>query len=77
LTILKNQRIICASLNAGFMRSSELLNIKISDLIFEETYLAIFVEGSKTDECRDGSWIMIAKSGTCLCSVRNSLLYIE
>lgn len=53
---IKNQRIICASLLAfaGFMRSSELLNVRLSDLIFEEKYMAIFVEGSKTDKYRDG-----------------------
>lgn len=76
---LKNQRIICACLLAfsGFMRSSELLNIRVSDIAFDQDYVAIFMESSKTDKYRDGSWILIAKTGTCLCPVTNLKKYIE
>ena len=76
---LKNQRVICACLlgYSGFMRSSELLNIKVSDIVFDQNYMAIFIESSKTDKYRDGSWIMIAKTGTCLCPVTNVKKYIE
>ena len=58
---LKNQRIICACLLecAGFMRSSEILNIKVADIVFDQTFMAVFIESSKTDKYRDGSWIMI------------------
>ena len=70
---VKNQRIICACLVAfsGFLRSSELLSIKISDIVFNSSYMAIFIECSKTDKYRDGAWIMIAKTGTELCPVEN------
>ena len=70
---VKNQRIICACLVAfsGFLRSSELLSIKISDIVFNSSYMAIFIECSKTDKYRDGAWIMIAKTGTKLCPVEN------
>ncbi|XP_053391932.1 uncharacterized protein LOC128554660 [Mercenaria mercenaria] len=70
---LKNQRIICACLVAfsGFMRSSELLHIKVSDIQFYQSFMTIFVESSKTDRYRDGSWITIAKTEICLCPVVN------
>ena len=70
---LKNQRMICACLVAfsGFLRSSELLNIRISDIVFNVSYMAIFIECSKTDKYRDGAWVMIAKTGTKLCPVEN------
>ena len=42
---------------AGFMRSSELSNIKVSDCVFDSNYMTIFVESSKTGKYRDDSWI--------------------
>lgn len=70
---IRNQRIICACLVAfaGLMRSAELLSIKVCDIMFYETYMALFIESSKTDKYRDGSWIAIARTGTCLCPVGN------
>ena len=70
---LKSQRMICACLVgfSGFLRSSELLNIRISDIVFNSSYMAIFIECSKTDKYRDGAWVMIAKTGSNLCPVEN------
>ena len=70
---LKNQRIICVCLLgfSGFMRSLEILSVKISDIVFDQNFIAEFIESSKTDKYRDGSWIMIAKTGTQLCPVDN------
>lgn len=69
----KSQRIICACLvaYAGFLRSSELLNISVSDIVFEQEYMGIFMESSKTDKYREGNWVVIARSGTVLCPVVN------
>ena len=53
------------------MRSSEILSVKISDIVFDQNFIAVFIESSKTDKYRDGSWIMIAKTGTQLCPVDN------
>ena len=63
-----NQRIICAMLIdfAGFLRSSELLQIRLCDVKFESTYVKIFLEHSKTDQYRDGAWIVISRTGTNL-----------
>ena len=57
---LKNQRIICACLLgfAGFMRSSEILNIKVADIVFDQPFMAVFIESSKTDKYRDGSCVL-------------------
>ena len=43
---IKNQRIICAFLLgfAGFLRSSELLKIRVCDIVFQDAYMAIFIE---------------------------------
>lgn len=76
---LKSQRILCACLIAfaGFLRSDELLNIRVSDLRFEQSYMKIFIESSKTDKFRDGAWIVIAKTGTLLCPVTNVQKFIS
>ena len=45
---LKKQRIICACLLgfSGFMRSSEILCVKISDIVFDQNFIAVFIESS-------------------------------
>ena len=62
---LKNQRTICACLlaYAGFLRSSELLKLKRSDVLINSEYMSVFVESSKTDKYRDGAWILISRTG--------------
>lgn len=39
--------------------------------------MSIFVETSKTDKYRDGAWITLARTGTCLCPKDNSKKLIE
>jgi len=75
----KSQRIIVACLiaYAGFFRSSELLDIRVSDIVFSDTHVSIFIENSKTDQYRDGAWSVIAKTGTVLCPVENLKKLIE
>ena len=70
---LKSQRTICACLlaYAGFLRSSELLKLKRSDVLINTEYMSVFVESSKTDKYRDGAWILISRTGTALCPVVN------
>lgn len=76
---LKNQRIICACLlgYSGFLRSAELINIRISDIVFNSMYMSIFIECSKTDKYRDGAWVVIAKVDSILCPVKNVLKLIR
>ncbi|XP_053382012.1 uncharacterized protein LOC123541270 [Mercenaria mercenaria] len=75
---VKSQIIICACLlgYAGFMRSSELLKIRRSDIIFDQGFMSIFIKSSKTDQYRDGAWLIIANSGTKLCPVTNLKRYL-
>lgn len=70
---VKQQRTICACLlaYAGFLRSSELLNLRRCDILINPVYMSVFIEGSKTDKYRDGAWIIIARTGTMLCPVVN------
>ena len=76
---LKSQRMICACLfaYADFLRSSELLGIRISDILFYSSYMTMFIECSKTDKYRDGAWVVIAKTGSLLCSVDNCKKLIQ
>jgi len=46
---------------AGFLRFSELVNIKRPDLKFFESYLSISITKSKTDLYREGSDVVIVK----------------
>ena len=75
---LMSQRIICACLLAysGFMRVSELLHIRRSDIIFHSCYVSIFIPKSKTDIYRDGNSVVIARVNTDLCPVKNLERYL-
>lgn len=70
---LYNQRIICMVLLAfvGFLRSSELINIKRSDIQFFPDHIEIFIESSKTDIYRDGTRVDIARTFSYMCPVSN------
>ena len=74
-----NQRTICACLIAysGFLRSSELLAIKRSDIIIDNTHMSIFFEHSKTDIFRDGAWVLISRTNSELCPVMNTERYLK
>lgn len=76
---LYNQRIICMVLLAfaGFLRSSELINIKRSDIQFLPDHIEIFIESSKTDIYRDGTRVVIARTFSYMCPVSNFELYLR
>ena len=54
---------------AGFFRFDELSKLKEADVFFYEEHMEIFVESSKTDQLREGAWIVIARTRTKLCPV--------
>ena len=62
---------------AGFLRSAELLSITSSDIIFHEHYMTIFIQQSKTDIYRDGSWVVIGASDSELCPVMHLKRYLR
>ena len=54
---------------SGFLRYSELANIKMSNIEFYDSYIKICIEKSKTDLYRRGNSVIIAATGTDLCPV--------
>ena len=61
--------VICLISYAGFFRYNEIANLKESDVIIYQDHLEIFVESSKTDQLRDGAWVVIARTNSDLCPV--------
>ena len=57
---------ICLLGFAGFFRYDELSSIKESDIVLHSDHVQIFVESSKTDQLRDGAWVVIARTKTPL-----------
>ena len=51
----------------GFLRFSEVSNLKRSDFIIQNTHMSIFKEKSKTDIYREGRWLHLAKLNSNLC----------
>ena len=60
---------ICIIAFTGFMRFSEVTSIK-GYIIFTETYMKIFIEKSKTDIYREGTWGYISRSHN-MCPVKH------
>jgi integrase len=75
---LFSQRTICACLlaYAEFLRVSELLKIRRSDITFEATYICICIPNSKTDIYREGNSVVIVRTDSNLCPVKNLELYL-
>ncbi|VDI42225.1 Hypothetical predicted protein [Mytilus galloprovincialis] len=69
---LYNQRIICACFTAFavFLRVSEMLNIRRSDIVILECYMSILIQHSKTDVYRDGNSVLIARTHSNKCPVK-------
>ena len=54
---------------AGFFRSEEVLNIRMSHIRFYEGFMTIRVDKSKTDQLRQGDKVVIVKSEGNVCPV--------
>ena len=54
---------------SGFLRYSELADIRMNDLQICEGHIKINIKRSKTDQYRQGQNIIIAKTGSDLCPV--------
>lgn len=61
---------------AGFFRFSELCSIRTCDIRLLHTHCSIFLESSKTDQFRQGSWINTARTGRMTCPVSALERYI-
>ena len=64
-------RICCMCLisYAGFLRFSELVNLRRSDLEFFNTHVSLFIQKSKTDRYREGTHVLIARTYNVTCPV--------
>ena len=51
-------------------------SIKVSDVKFFPSYVSILLESSKTDQLRQGAWIVIARFGQPTCPVKALEHYI-
>jgi len=55
---------------AGFMRICEFLSVQIKHIEFKGEYIKILLPGSKTDQCREGHHLYIARTGNPTCPVK-------
>jgi len=55
---------------AGFLRYSEVSDMRASDIKWKRTHIEIFIEKSKTDIYRDGHWLLISKLDSPICPLR-------
>ena len=62
---------------AAFLRYDELSNLKICDLEFAESHVKIFIEKSKTDQFREGAWVIVGATGKVTCPVRMLSKYVQ
>eukprot|EP00731_Ephydatia_muelleri_P033190 Em0026g10a len=60
---------VCLVAFAGFMRCDELLKLHCSDVAFGTESMTITIVSSKTDQYREGSSLVIARTGTLTCPV--------
>lgn len=68
---------MCLLSFAGFFRISELLNIRRSDIIFNEDHMSLFVEKRKTDCYREESSVILARTDEVACLLRMHTRYLQ
>ena len=68
--------VICLLAFAAFLRFDELAKLVRSDVKIENDMLKLFIQSSKTDQYRDGAWIVVASStkATCVVAMMNRYL---
>lgn len=75
---LKDIRLVCMCLlaYAGFLRYSELANLKRNHIYLYDTYVKLFLETSKTDVYREGREVLISKTNNSTCPVNMLKRYL-
>lgn len=68
---LKDLRLACMCLLAfaGFLRFSELANLKRSNITFQDQFVQLYLEQSKTDIYREGKDVLISRTDNITCPV--------
>ncbi|XP_072028447.1 LOW QUALITY PROTEIN: integrase/recombinase xerD homolog [Amphiura filiformis] len=70
---------LCAMLlisYAGFLRHSELAELRVCDIQYFGSYMRLFIVKSKTDQFKNGVWLIIAATGKITCPVSMFYRYI-
>ena len=68
---------ICLLSFSGFLRFSECIELRRSDVSIFRTHAKIFIEQSKTDEYRQGHWLHIARLNSELCPIQALEKYLD
>ena len=55
----------------------KLVHLRRSDILINEKYLKLFIEGSKTDIYRDGAWVYVSRTFTKTCPVAALERYLD
>ena len=58
---------LCVLGYVGFFRFTKLVQLRRCDFQFENSFMRLFVDRSKTDIYRDGAWLVIAKTFNHTC----------
>ena len=69
--IVRRDIAMCLLTFAGFLRYSEVSQLKCNDIQFQNTYVNIFIRKSKTDQYRQGHTVVISETGSVSCPVLN------
>ena len=69
--------VICLLAFAAFLRFDELAKLVRSDVEIKRDMLQLFIESSKTDQYRDGGWVLVASSGKVTCPVALMSRYLD
>ena len=69
--------VICLLALAAFLRFYDLAKIVRSDVKIKTDMLKLFTQSSKTDQYRNGAWIVVASSGKATCPVALMNRYFE
>ncbi|XP_062576265.1 integrase/recombinase xerD homolog [Saccostrea cucullata] len=72
-------RICCMCLlsYAGFLRFSELVHLKRSDICFYGNYMTLTIQKSKTDRYKEGSNVVVSCTNEITCPVRITRRYLS
>ncbi|XP_057296275.1 integrase/recombinase xerD homolog [Hydractinia symbiolongicarpus] len=61
----------------GFLRFSEISNLKRCDVNYKNSFMKLFIAKSKTDIYREGHWVYIGACGNGICPVYNLTEYMK
>ena len=62
--------LICAFSFVGFLRFSEVINVRRIDVVTKNTHIVIFIEKSKTDAHQEENQVYLSTLSSVLCPIR-------